>query len=93
VNDVLRLALVLSGHSAADLGKPQKFKSFKNWERRLFMKLLNNCGGDRYDDLIKYHNIWTRFFERIHPLKYKKIYPDLIEDLLGTYRFFGDPKK
>jgi len=92
VNDVLRLALVLSGHSAADLGKPQKFKSFKNWERRLFMKLLNNCGGDRYDDLIKYHNIWTRFFERIHPLKYKKIYPDLIEDLLGTYRFFGDPK-
>jgi len=53
VNDVLRLALVLSGHSAADLGKPQKFKSFKNWERRLFMKRLNNCGGDRYDDFNK----------------------------------------
>ncbi|KAG4102826.1 hypothetical protein H8356DRAFT_1647762 [Neocallimastix lanati (nom. inval.)] len=92
VNDVLRLALVLSDHSASDLGKPQRFKSFSNPERRLFMKLLNNCSGDRYDDLIKYHNIWSRFFEKIHPLKFKKIYPDLIEDLLGTYRFVGEPE-
>jgi len=92
VNDVLRLALVISGYSASDLGKPQRFKSFSNQERKLFMKLLNNCGGDRYDDFIKYHNIWSRFFERIHPLKYKATYPDLIEDLLGTYRFMGNPK-
>jgi len=91
VNDVLRFALVLSGHSAADLGKPQRFKSFNNYERKLLMKFLNNCGGDRYDDLIKYHNIWSRLFERIHPMTYKKLYPDLIEDLLGTYRFIGEP--
>eukprot|EP00833_Pecoramyces_ruminatium_P005269 jgi/Orpsp1_1/1179301/evm.model.c7180000068820.1 len=92
VNDVLRLALVLSGHSASDLGKAQRFKSFSNPERRLLMKFLNNCGGDRYDDFIKYHNVWSRFFEKIHPLKFKTLYPDLIEDLLGTYRFMGDPK-
>ncbi|OUM62893.1 hypothetical protein PIROE2DRAFT_10694 [Piromyces sp. E2] len=91
VNDVLRFALVLSGHSAADLGKPQRFKSFTNYERKLLMKLLNNCGGDRYDDLLKYHDIWSRLFERIHPMAYKKHYPDLIEDLLGTYRFIGEP--
>jgi len=92
VNDVLRLGLVLSGHSASDLGKPQRFKSFSNQERRLFMKLLDHCGGDRYDDFIKYHSVWARFFEKIHPMKFKALYPDLIEDLLGTYRFIGDPE-
>jgi len=92
VNDVLRLGLVLSGHSASDLGKPQRFKSFSNHERRLFMKLLDHCGGDRYDDFIKYHSVWARFFEKIHPMKFKALYPDLMEDLLGTYRFIGDPE-
>ncbi|OUM62485.1 hypothetical protein PIROE2DRAFT_11240 [Piromyces sp. E2] len=84
VNDVLRLALVLSGHNASDLGKSVRFKSFKQSERRLLMKLLNNC-GNRYEDIMKYKNMWKRFFERIHPVKYKNIYPDLVNDLLGDY--------
>lgn len=85
VNDVLRLALVLSDNNASDIGKSVRFKSFKNSERRLLMKLLDHC-GNRYEDFMKYKNIWNRFCEKVHPGSFKKIYPDLVDDLLGDYR-------
>jgi len=88
VNDVLRLALVLSGNNASDIGKSVRFKSFKQSERRLLMELLNNC-VNRYEDFMKYKNMWKRFCERIHPRKFKNIYPDLVEDLLGDYNVMG----
>ncbi|OUM56967.1 hypothetical protein PIROE2DRAFT_18199 [Piromyces sp. E2] len=91
VNDVLRLALVFSGHNAKSLGKRKRFKSFKNSERRLLMKLLNHC-PNRSEDFIKYKNIWSRFCEKVHPSQYKHLYPDLVNDLLGTYRFLGEKK-
>jgi len=86
VNDVLRLAIVLSGNSASDLGKSVRFKSFSNPERRMLMQLLNHC-KNRYEDFLKYKNIWSRFCERVHPYKFKTIYPDLVNDLLGDYTY------
>ncbi|KAL6599222.1 hypothetical protein U3516DRAFT_846084 [Neocallimastix sp. 'constans'] len=91
VNDVLRLALVMSGNQASDLGRSVKFKSFKNSERRILMTLLNNC-RNRYEDFMKYKNMWERFCERVHPSKFKNLYPDLINDLLGSYRILGTPE-
>jgi len=85
VTDVLRLAAVMSGNSA-NLNKKTKFKSFKNKERRILMELLNNC-GNRLEDFFRYKDMWERVCERIHPGKYKNIYPDLVEDLLGVYKF------
>ncbi|OUM58483.1 hypothetical protein PIROE2DRAFT_16226 [Piromyces sp. E2] len=89
VNDVLRLALVMSNQSPSDLGKRVAFISFKNPERRLLMKLLNNC-TNRYEDILKYKSKWVLLCEKIHPNKYKKIYPDLVNDLLGSYSFLGN---
>ncbi|OUM65864.1 hypothetical protein PIROE2DRAFT_7022 [Piromyces sp. E2] len=91
VNDVLRLALVMSGNQASDLGKSVKYKSFKNSERRLLMELLNHC-KNRYEDILKYKNMWSRFCERIHPSKFKDRYPDLVNDLQGSYYFLGSPE-
>jgi len=89
VNDVLRLAIVMSNHSPSDLNKRVFFVSFKNPERRLLMKLLNNC-SNRYEDILKYKSKWVLFCEKIHPNKFKKIYPDLVNDLLGSYSFLGN---
>lgn len=91
INDVLRLALVRSGHDASELGKSCRFKSFGNHERRLFMQLMNHC-KNRDEDIVKYKNIWVRFCEKIHPIKYRNIYPDLVNDLLGNYNVLGHPK-
>jgi len=91
VNDVLRLALVMSGNQASDLGKTARFKSFKNSERRLLMELLSHC-KNRYEDILKYKNMWARFCERIHPVKFKDRYPDLVNDLQGSYSFLGSPE-
>ncbi|ORX42010.1 hypothetical protein BCR32DRAFT_273684 [Anaeromyces robustus] len=91
VNDILRLALVMSGCQASDLGKSVKFKSFKNSERRLLMELLSHC-KNRYEDILKYKNMWERFCEKIHPSKFKSRYPDLVNDLLGSYSILGTPK-
>ncbi|ORX61257.1 hypothetical protein BCR36DRAFT_579279, partial [Piromyces finnis] len=90
-NDVLRLALVMSGHQASDLGKSVKFKSFKNSERRILMALLNHC-DNRYEDILKYKNMWVRFCERVHPNKFKSCYPDVINDLQGHYSILGKPE-
>eukprot|EP00833_Pecoramyces_ruminatium_P008221 jgi/Orpsp1_1/1182253/evm.model.c7180000080511.1 len=84
VTDVLRLAAVMSDQNAT-LNKI-KFKSFSNSERRLLMELLNNC-GNRLEDFYRNRNLWERFCEKIHPNKYKKQYPDLVNDLLGVYKF------
>jgi len=84
VTDVLRLAAVMSGQSASL--EHVKFKSFSNKERRLLMELLNNC-GNRLEDFYKNSNLWERLCEKIHPNIYKKKYPDLIDDLLGAYKF------
>jgi hypothetical protein len=91
INDVLRLALVRSNHNASDLGRSCRFKSFSNKERRLFMALMNHC-KNRYEDILMYKPIWVRFCEKIHPVKFKKVYPDLVDDLMGNYRVLGSPK-
>lgn len=85
VTDVLRLAAILSGQSAGLCGRI-RFKSFSNKERRLLMNLLNRC-QNRQEDFVRYHNMWSRICERIHPKKFKNIYPDLVEDLLGSYKY------
>jgi len=85
VTDVLRLAAVMSGQSAS-LTKTTKFKSFSNKERRLLLELLNNC-SNRLEDFYRNRNMWERVCEKIHPDKYKSKYPDLIEDLLGVYKY------
>ncbi|OUM68312.1 hypothetical protein PIROE2DRAFT_4064 [Piromyces sp. E2] len=85
VIDVLKLAAVMSGGSAT-LSEKVRFKSFSNKERRFIMSLLNNC-QNRLDDFYVHRNMWERVCERIHPSKFKKIYPDLVEDLNGSYRF------
>ncbi|ORY37514.1 hypothetical protein LY90DRAFT_459345 [Neocallimastix californiae] len=84
VTDVLRLAAVMSGQSASL--RNVKFKSFSNKERRFLMELLNNC-GNRLEDFYKNGNLWERLCEKIHPNIYKKKYPDLVDDLLGAYKF------
>ncbi|OUM64728.1 hypothetical protein PIROE2DRAFT_53907 [Piromyces sp. E2] len=90
VTDVLRLAAVMSGQSAS-LPKTTRFKSFSNKERKLLMQLLNNC-GNRLEDFFRYRNMWERVCERIHPGKYRNIYPDLIDDLLGVYKLKKNEK-
>eukprot|EP00833_Pecoramyces_ruminatium_P018598 jgi/Orpsp1_1/1192630/evm.model.d7180000094725.1 len=90
VTDVLRLAAVMSGQDAT-LCKV-RFKSFSNKERRLIMNLLNNC-SNRVDDFYKHHNLWSRVCERIHPSKFKHIYPDLVMDLGGGYLIKKEIKK
>jgi len=89
VTDVLRLAAVMSGQSATLFGV--RFKSFSNKERRFIMELLNNC-QNRVEDFYKYKNLWERVCERIHPSKFQKIYPDLVNDLLGTYKYIRERK-
>ncbi|ORX56081.1 hypothetical protein BCR36DRAFT_581226 [Piromyces finnis] len=90
VTDVLRLSAVMSGNSAS-LNNKIKFKSFSNRERRLLMQLLNNC-GNRLEDFFRYRNLWERVCERIHPGKYRSTYPDLVDDLLGAYKFKKNSK-
>ena len=89
VTDVLRLAAVMSNQSAT-LSKV-RFKSFSNKERRFLMALLNNC-QNRIEDFYKNKNLWERFCERIHPKKYRFLYPNLVNDLAGTYKYI-QPKK
>jgi len=89
VTDVLRLAAVMSGESPT-LTKV-KFKSFSNKERRILMQLLNNC-GNRLEDFFRHKGKWERVCERIHPGKFKNIYPDLVNDLLGVYKYKKNEK-
>jgi len=90
VTDVLRLASVMSGGSPL-ISKKDKFKSFSNRERRLLMALLNTC-NNRVEDFARYKDKWSRVFERIHPKSFKKQYPDLVDEMLGTYRYKKDKK-
>jgi len=89
VTDVLRLAAVMSDQSPTLYNV--RFKSFSNKERRFIMELLNNC-QNRVEDFYKYKNMWERVCERIHPMKFKNVYPDLVNDLLGTYKYIRERK-
>ncbi|OUM63170.1 hypothetical protein PIROE2DRAFT_61436 [Piromyces sp. E2] len=90
VTDVLRLAAVMSNESPTL--KYVRFKSFSNKERRILMSLLNNC-RNRVEDFCKYKNMWQRVCERIHPMKIYKLYPDLVDDMVGSYKYVIEKKK
>jgi len=83
VTDVLRLAAAMSGQNPS-LPKNVRFKSFSNQERRFIMNLLNKC-QNRREKFHRHHNMWKRVWERIHPRKFKSVYPDLVEDITGPY--------
>ncbi|ORX45802.1 hypothetical protein BCR36DRAFT_332808 [Piromyces finnis] len=97
VTDVLRLVAVMSGKSATlekkevlvsnfNCNKMKKFKSFSNKERRMIMALLNNC-QNRVEDFHKHKILWERVCERIHPKSFSKFYPDLVDDMVGSYKY------
>jgi len=90
VTDVLRLAAVMSGESPT-LKKP-RFKSFSNKERRVIMALLNGC-HNRIEDFHRHKNMWQRMCEKIHPMKFHKFYPDLVDDMVGSYKYVIEKKK
>ena len=98
-NDVLLLAYELSKDDSYNYYYEYKknkykikFKSFNNFERRLLMKLLNGC-ENRYEDIRKHKNEWVRLCEKIHPNKFKTIYPEVVNDLLGSYQFLGNKER
>lgn len=66
--DVLRLITALSDGDIS-LSKNTRYRSFKRFERRLLLELLESCNGLE-EDMLRYKNNWIRIGERLHPGEY-----------------------
>lgn len=67
--DVLRLAVSRS-EGDISLAKPTKFCNFTRRERRVILKLLENC-HNLEEDMLRYQMYWIRLGEKLHPGEYK----------------------
>lgn len=66
--DVLRLITALSDGDIS-LSKNTRYRSFKRFDRRLLLELLESCNGLE-EDMLRYKNNWIRIGERLHPGEY-----------------------
>lgn len=73
--DVLRLVVAMSDGDVSLAEKP-KIKSLKRAERRMILRLLEDCGSIT-EDMLRYKEQWKRVGERLHPSEYKNRYPKL----------------
>lgn len=66
--DVLRLITAMSDGDIS-LSQNTRYRSFKRFERRLLLELLESCNGLE-EDMLRYKNNWIRAGERLHPGEY-----------------------
>lgn len=62
--DVLRLAAAMSGGDVS-LANATKFRTFKRFERRVLLALLENCGNIT-EDFLRWKKRWIRLGEKLH---------------------------
>jgi len=67
--DVLRLAAAWSDGDVS-LAQATRFRKFKRRERRLLLGLLEQCGGQIAEDMLRYKERWVRLGEILHPSEY-----------------------
>lgn len=71
--DVLRLITALS-EGDLSLANNTRYRSFKRWERRFLLALLEGCNNIE-EDMVRYAQRWIRIGERLHPGEYGVQYP------------------
>jgi hypothetical protein len=78
--DVLRLITALS-EGDVSLASNSKFKKFKRSDRKLFLRILENCVNPNTleEDMLRFKNKWIRIGEIIHPGEYKSKYPKVFK--------------
>ncbi|HWO54513.1 MAG TPA: TerD family protein [Paenibacillus cookii] len=67
--DVLRLAAAWSDGDVS-LAQATRFRKFKRRERRLLLGLLEQCGGQIAEDMLRYKERWVRLGEILHSSEY-----------------------
>lgn len=75
--DVLRLAAAMSDGDVS-LAKAAKFRSFKRFERRVLLALLENCGNPA-EDFLRWKKRWIRLGERLHAGEFAEKFPRAFE--------------
>lgn len=75
--DVLRLAAAMS-EGDVSLAKATKFRSFKRYERRALLAILENC-GNLTEDFPRWKKRWLRLGERLHPGEFAEEFPRVFE--------------
>lgn len=71
--DILRLAAALSDGDVS-LAAATKFRSFKRYERRALLALLENCGS-LTEDFLRWKKRWIRLGERLHAGEFAVKFP------------------
>lgn len=71
--DVLRFAAALS-YGDISLAENTRFRNFRRNERRLILRLLENCGKAREEDMLRYANRWIRLGEKLHPSERRMVH-------------------
>ena len=73
--DVLRLAVAMSDGDMS-LAKPTKFRSFKRWERRLLLEMLDNIpAASRNEDMQRHGGRWIRLAHGLHSSEWAHRFP------------------
>lgn len=72
--DVLRLAAAMSGGDVS-LAANTKFITFKRPARRVLLGLLENCGGNITEDMLRWKKRWIRLGEKLHAGEYAAKFP------------------
>ncbi len=75
--DILRLAVAMS-EGDVSLAKATKLRTFKRFERRIFLALLENCGNIT-EDMRRWKKRWIRLGEKLHAGEYAAKFPRSFE--------------
>lgn len=75
--DILRLAAAMSDGDVS-LAAATKFRSFKRFERRVLLALLENC-GNLTEDFLRWKKRWIRLGERLHVGEFRERFPRSFE--------------
>jgi hypothetical protein len=77
--DVLRLAAAMSDGDVS-LASATKFRTFKRFERRVLLRLLENCGNPT-EDMLRWKKRWIRLGEKLHAGEFADKFPRAFESL------------
>lgn len=75
--DVLRLAVAMSDGDVS-LAKAAKFRTFKRFERRVLLALLENCANIT-EDMLRWKKRWIRLGEKLHAGEFAAKFPRSFE--------------
>ncbi len=75
--DVLRLMVGLS-EGDVSLSTVTRFKKFKRSDRKLFLRMLENCSSIA-EDMLRFKNVWIRVGEILHPSEYQNRFPKTVK--------------